>query len=879
MTYVNAPQRSPHEGLVPTIELQPTALNKARHAVDGPDKYIKEAMLSAVPAQPINRRLAIATVIVSSIIFLAVLPYVRVPLARLPSFIPAYEAALAVIDLVTAILLFNQFMRSRSRALLVLASGYLFNALITIVHALSFPDAFSPTGLLGAGDQTTVWLYVLWHAGFPGFVLGYAMLRRADPSVDELGAGLHRATACAVALVVALVAALTLLVSWGMHLLPILIEGGNYSRLISTGVSPGILLLCILALAALWQQRRPSVLDLWLMVVMCAWIFDVTLSAVISSSRYDLGWYAGRSYGLLATSFVLIILLLETSEVHARLARAQARLMDRARELDRRVVAQTHDVRQSNEALKREVSERRQAEQELLRTRAFLDIVIESVPAMLLVKDAKDGKCVLLNGAGEKLLGCDRAELVGRNVHEAMPLEQGDLIESRNRDGVATYEVYEHSLSTRNKGVRMVRTTRVPMLGEDGEGKYILRFSEDITNQKQIEDQLRQSQKMEAIGQLTGGVAHDFNNLLAVIVGNLDLLSQAGTSDSDKDELVQDALGAALSGAKLTRRLLAFARKQPLKPELVDANELVRGMSRLLNRSLSGNIEIQLDLDPSIPRVVVDRIQLETALTNLATNARDAMPDGGKLLISTQASHLDEEYAAHHSEVEAGRYIAIEVTDTGEGMSAEVLEHIFEPFYTTKGLGEGTGLGLSMVFGFIKQSGGHINVYSEPGRGTTFRLFLRPGDAHSSEAGIQVPPLQPARMTGAKILVVEDNPKLREVVVKHLKSCFSVVAVDNARSALDMFESGAGIDLLFSDVVLPGGQDGFSLAREVGSRYPGCKILLTSGFPAATLPETSRSDSIRILAKPYRMDELTRSLFELLGISSELMPVANRQLS
>jgi len=472
---------------------------------------------------------------------------------------------------------------------LTLSCGYLFSGLIVIPHALTFPDAFSATGLLGAGEQTTAWLYVFWHGGFPLFVLGYALLRDGGTAAKQLHGDVRATVISLVMCVLTAVGAITLLVTWGMDLLPVLIKAGDYSRLISTGASPSILILCLLALIALWRLRQPTVLEIWLMVVMCAWIFDVILSAVISSSRYDLGWYAGRSYGLLAATFVLVILLLETNSLHGRLARAQALLADRARELERHVRERTNELQRSNESLKSEVTDRERAEQELLRTRAFLDVIIESIPAMLLVKDATDGKCILLNRAGEELLGCDRTEVIGRNVHEFMPMDEAVLTSSQDRPSPSfndSNNIYEHTLVTHGKGTRLVRTKRVPMRDEHGHAKYYLRFTEDISDRRQIEDQLRQAQKMEALGQLTGGLAHDFNNLLAVVIGNLDFLRQTGGIGSEKDELVQDALGAALSGGELTRRLLAFARQQPLQPEPIEVNELIAGISKLLVRTL-----------------------------------------------------------------------------------------------------------------------------------------------------------------------------------------------------------------------------------------------------------------------------------------------------
>jgi len=459
------------------------------------------ASLSTVPAGAHDGRLAIALVILSAVLFVAAVPFVRVPLVKIPAFIPTYEAALAINDLITAVLLFGQFSRLRSRALMVLACGYLFSALLIIPHALTFPDAFSPTGLLGAGDQTTAWLYVFWHAAFPLFIIAYALLRSGGSAIDTLRGDIRVIGAVSVALVVIAAGAFTLLATWGMHLLPVLIQQGNFSRLISTGTSPALLALCLVALAVLWRRRRHTVLDVWLMVVMCVWICDVTLSAVISSSRYDLGWYAGRTYGLFAASFVLVVLLLEMNGLHAKLAKAQAQLAERARDLERRVRRRTEDLRQSNDSLKLEVEERLQAEQELRRTRAFLDVVIESIPAMLLVKDARDGRCILLNRAGEELLGCDRKEIIGQNADDIMPIPDEKLIEQADQSAspLKKIPVYEHTLTTRKLGDRLVRTRKVPMRDEDGHEKYKLRFTDDITEQRQTRSEEHTSELQSRI--------------------------------------------------------------------------------------------------------------------------------------------------------------------------------------------------------------------------------------------------------------------------------------------------------------------------------------------------------------------------------------------
>jgi hypothetical protein len=318
----------------------------------------RQVSLSTLRAGGRERRVAGAVVIISALAFVAAIPFVRVPLAKVPAFIPSYESALAINDLITAVLLFGAFARLRSRALLALASGYLFDALIIVPHALSFPGVFAETGLLGGGPQTTAWLYVFWHATFPLFVLAYALLGDGGDR-EAMHWRVPTAAAVAIGALVALVLALTLLATVGHDLLPELIRDGDYSMLVTKGVSPTIWLLSLAALLALWRRRQPSVLDLWLMVVMCAWLFDVGLSAVIGSSRYDLGWYAGRSYGLLAASFVLVALLLETNGLHGRLAAARSRL-------EVRVFERTAELERSAEALRREIAERRLTEAQLL---------------------------------------------------------------------------------------------------------------------------------------------------------------------------------------------------------------------------------------------------------------------------------------------------------------------------------------------------------------------------------------------------------------------------------------------------------------------------------------------------------------------------------
>jgi PAS domain S-box-containing protein len=405
---------------------------------------------------------------------------------------------------------------------------------------------------------------------------------------------------------------------------------------------------------------------------------------------------------------------------------------------------------------------------------------------------------------------------------------------------------------------------------EAGDPLYVNSTIQDITDRHRTEEQLRQSQKMEAIGNLTGGMAHDFNNLLGVIVGNLGLARQRIGSDAELQELVDEALEAAWHGADLTRRLLAFARRQPLRPARIDINELVGNTVRLLRRMLGEDIDVSLDLAEHVWPVMADPAQLEASVTNLATNARDAMPKGGRLIISTANGHLDAEYTAAHVDVTPGDFAMIEVSDTGSGMSAETLNQIFEPFFTTKEPGKGTGLGLSMVFGFMRQSGGHVNVYSEPGVGTTFRLYLPRVAAEASEREVRDATPATAHGAGETVLVVEDNPAVRRVVMRQLRDLgYCVLECDRAAAALEILQRKP-VDLLFTDIVMPGGLDGVELARLARERWPALKVVLTSGFPQVRV--NSNGDvlgDLQLLNKPYSKEELAAVLRAALSLSTE----------
>ena len=398
-----------------------------------------------------------------------------------------------------------------------------------------------------------------------------------------------------------------------------------------------------------------------------------------------------------------------------------------------------------------------------------------------------------------------------------------------------------------------------------GELVAVTGVCQDVTEREAVAEQLVQAQKMEAVGQLTGGLAHDFNNLLAVIVGNLDLIEAATQGDPKTQAFAATALAAALKGAELTRQLLAFSRRQPLNPQKLDLNRLLGGMESMWQRTLGETIEVRLHQAANLWPTLADGSQVESAVLNLAINARDAMPDGGVLTVETRNVRLDEAAGALEQHVPAGDYAMIAVTDTGCGIPPEMLTSVFEPFFTTKEVGKGSGLGLSMVYGFAKQSGGHVKIYSEVGVGTTVRLYLP--RAHQEEVVAEpLPASSPMpRSRNETVLVVEDNPDVRKLAVHHLKDLgYAVVEAENGPLALAALELHGDIDLLFTDMVMPGGMTGIELAVLAMKLKPELRVLYTTGFAAAATGNGRFMVSGKLITKPYRKSALAVKVREVL---------------
>jgi PAS domain S-box-containing protein len=912
----------------------------------------RNILLSTLPASQRDRNVALVVVGISAFLFALAAPFAGTPLPQVPAFVASYQSALAVNDLITAVLLFSQFFILRSWALLFLASGYLFTAPVALIHALTFPGLFSPTGLLGAGPQTTAWLFMIWHGGFPLLVFAYALTKsRGGAKPYAIG----RAIAGSMVAVGAAVTGLTWLVTAHHELMPVLLDQGHYS---STYVILVTVVWCfsVAALLALLLNRPHSVLDIWLMVTMSAWLFDIALSAILNVARFDLGFYLGRAYGLCAASFVLAALLVENVALQAQMSGLVRRLRRQAaderdqhsdreqlftavvdssndaiitKELDDTITAwnksaerlfgysadeavgkhirlivpqqrrdemhvvlerigrgetiEHHETRRRHKdgrevdvsltvsplrssagwiigayEIAHDLTETKRAQQALSREIEERQRIFETSQDLILVTDTR-GNFVQVSPSAFAILGYRPDEMIGHSAVEFIHPDDLDPTRQEMRAARRGQQLRSFEARYRHKDGSTVILNWMGTWSEPVRRHFFI--GRDVTEQRAAESELRHIQKMDAVGQLTGGVAHDFNNILTVITGTIGILAEAV---ADRPELVSIAKlidDAAERGAQLTKHLLAFARKQPLQPREVDVNALVLAAAKLLHPTLGEQIEISPNLARDAWSALVDPNQLTAAVLNLALNARDAMPQGGKLTIETRNVYLDDGYASMHGDVVVGNYVMVAVSDTGTGIPPELLERVFDPFFTTKEVGKGTGLGLSMVFGFVKQSGGHIKIYSEVDHGTSVKLYL-PRSSGTQDTTAEAHAGSQVEGGHEVVLVVEDDALVRKYVTTEIASLgYVTLEAANGAEALKIIDGGASIDLLFTDVIMPGGMNGRQLADEAVRRRPRLKTLFTSGYTENAILHHGRLDpGVLLLAKPYRKPELARMI-------------------
>lgn len=510
-----------------------------------------------------------------------------------------------------------------------------------------------------------------------------------------------------------------------------------------------------------------------------------------------------------------------------------------------------------------DLSARSRLEIEVSRQSALFQAVFDHVPEPLIITD-NNRHILLVNPAANRAFGYTQEELVGQSkavLYEAQAEfdRVGQAFANITREHGETRSPISVSFRRKNGEVFPGQLVGAQIKGPNGDNAGILSLIRDMTLEQKREDARLKTQRLEAIGQLTGGVAHDFNNLLTIITGNLELLEDYIADPRGFDNLKR-AQGAAEAGARLTSRLLTFARRRRLEPQTIDLNEQVRAMLELLTRTLGENIQLSTRLAYNLWKTRIDQSEIESAILNLAINARDAMPKGGKLVIETSNVTLDQDTTFSDGATAPGNYVRMSVSDTGCGMDRDVLRRAFEPFFTTKPTGRGTGLGLSTIYGFVKQSNGNIMIYSEPGQGTTVNIYL-PQDAAtpaSFASGTKDAPATTA--SGETVLVVEDNPEVRAVAVGRLKRVgYRVIEADTAIKAIEKLTSGLAVDAVFSDVVMPGGKSGFDLARWIAGNRPGVAVLLTSGFSEDVMPGPD-ADHMHVLRKPYSQKELESEL-------------------
>ena len=515
-----------------------------------------------------------------------------------------------------------------------------------------------------------------------------------------------------------------------------------------------------------------------------------------------------------------------------------------------------------------DVTEQKKANQEILNREARLSAILDAAPEAI-VTIGETGIIGSFSTGAETLFGFCADEVLGQNVNMLMPepdhSKHDGYLDHYVRTGDKKIIGIGREMDARHKdGSRFpIRLTVAEMVLD--ETRHFLGVMHDLTADRRRRAELQRAQKMEVVGQLTGGLAHDFNNLLTVIIGNLELLEMR-TDDPKLLELSHEALEASNIGAALTSQLLSFSKSQALVPENVALNELVKTMLPILERTLEARIQITTQLADDLDTTIADPGQVESAILNLALNARDAMPNGGALTIETRNVTLDADFAATQIDVVPGDYVCLAMTDTGIGMNPEIQSHVFEPFFTTKGPRSGSGLGLSMVYGFAKQSGGHVAIYSEVGQGTTVHLFLPKALSEGKEEN-PTRAEQVSKASGETILVVEDDPKVLRLTVTRLEELnYHVVAASNGPEAIEILKGNKTIDLVLSDVVMPGGMTGFDVAAKAMVLRPNLKILLSTGYAKGIEPRDNAKSKVthRVLRKPYGLKELARTLRELL---------------
>lgn len=815
---------------------------------------IQSRVASAVLLLAPFQRQALTVALLITVITTALMPDAASHWPSIAAFLPGYQTATISCYAVVAYLLYGYYRQTAQHALLYLFGGCVYTSAILLVQFFTFPGAFvTDTRLLG-GTQTPSWLWFFWHIGSTGMLFGYAAaewrcfgrtVKRPMPAFWKC-----------VALTGLALAASVMAVTIFHDAMPIVDIKGDFSRITSTGFAPLIQVVIIAALWMLWRAGRFSTpMHAWLGVAMVALAFDNAIT-MAGGTRLSIGWYVGRINALLSAFVMLILYLKEVNRVYLSAA------------------ANAQQLGVANALLETEHS------------RMFE--LFEQAPGFVAVLVDNDHRVEMHNAAFSRLV-CDRA-VAGRAFRDALPELHGqgyfELLDAIRTHGKAHVgKGMKLTLWHADSGVTEEKYVDIlfqPKNRADGMGMQIFVQGTDVTEQRraqlEVEHQqqtletlvqertkkleetqtaLMHAQKLEAIGKLTGGVAHDFNNVLHIINGNIDLIKMVAPSNAPVQQRCTSAQMAVKRGAKLSSQLLSFARKQPLQPNAVSLPAVFESIDLLLKRAVGERIDVQFELPEEVWNTLVDPQQLENVILNLALNASDAMAAGGSLTISlSNLTRLD------------GDYVHLAFRDTGQGMSNATKARAFEPFFSTKGVGKGTGLGLSMAHGFVNQSGGHIDIESEEGVGTTIHILLPRTDAKlSAKLGATIV----ANKGGSEtILVVDDEQDILDNVAAILRDFgYRVLTASSADEAVSRIAAQTRIDLLFTDVIMPGVVSALELAEKARALHPELRVLFTSGYTENAMIHNGRLDEgVNLLSKPYGRAELASAVRTLLSTSS-----------
>ena len=800
------------------------------------------------------QRAALTVALAVAVFTTLLMPYADALWPSIASFLPVYQATTIVCYAVVAYLIQGYFRQTRLHALLYLWGGCVYTSAILLVQFFSFPSAFVPDVRLVGGTQTPSWLWFFWHLGSTGMLFGYAWSEwRQRGRVVNAPAAAFRA--CVFLTAVAL--ALSVLAVTVFHdRLPVVDVAGDFSRITRTGYAPLIQVIIVLAFFMLWRATRfATPMSAWLGVAIVALTFDNAIT-MAGGARLTAGWYVGRLNALLSAIVMLVLYLKEINRVYLRAASMAAEL---ARANER--LASEH---------KRMLS------------------LFEQAPGFMAVLSGHDHQVQIVNAAFRRLVG--GREVVGLPIAQALPELAGQgylaLIDGVQREGRAHVGAGMKLSLRRGAGGEpedlYIDALFQPNAGIDGESSTIFIQGHDVTEQRRarleldrqqqhleqlvsertrkLEDAqtaLMHAQKLEAIGKLTGGVAHDFNNVLHIINGNIDLIKMFTPANDKVHARCESAQTAIRRGAKLSSQLLAFARKQPLQPDVVSLPDVLAAIDLLLKRAVGEKVEVSFVAAPDVGNVLVDPQQMENVILNLALNASDAMPSGGTLVIRMDNVRKD-----------GAEFVSLAFADTGHGMAEDVKARAFEPFFSTKGIGKGTGLGLSMAYGFVKQSGGHIDIDSTVGEGTTVHILLPRTEGRVAEK--KAAPALAIQGGTETVLAVDDEQDILDNVATMLRNLgYQVLTAGSADAALAVLEGQGRIDLLFTDVIMPGGISATELAERARQRHPGIRVLFTSGYTEDAVIHNGRLDEgVNLLSKPYGRTELASALRGVLAAPS-----------